>query len=187
MTDGDKLRQLIEAPEFDGSAADGAELAVALTGRVEIAGREMPAPSAAVIALLDALESPFVAEDAGEATLLDIFRALYVIGARDQVALPVLRLMRKRAALDKLREDSEDDGDQGETGRLLAASSHQAVADAEAEFDAAALAYGEGLGCFPPADAARDIGEYLAMATGWSMLPQMQGDTKKKPGTVSIS
>lgn len=166
----DELQRIADAPEFAGSAADNAEMVVALSGRVEIAGREFPAPAAAVVALLDAIESPFVAETGRDATSIDIFRALYLIAKRGEAALPVLRLMRMREALEKADADLPE---------IIVESQRQAIVEAEAGLDAAALAYGEGLGQFNPTEAARDIGNYLSMATGFSMLPHKAGDKKK--------
>lgn len=179
----DILKQIAEEPEFAGSAADNLEMAVALTGQVEIAGRAFPAPAAAVIALLDAIESPFVSDaGAGEVTTLDIFRAIYLIGERQKAALPVLRMMRRKKALEAMP------GGEGEAGGVLAASRRQSLADAEAELDAAAVEYCAGLGSFSPAAAAREIGDYLAMATGFGMIPRQEdGEGKKKAATTSTS
>lgn len=175
----DILDQIADEPEFNGSASDNAEMTVALTGQVEIAGRLFPAPAAAVIALLDAINSPFVSDTgAGQVETLDIFRAIYLIGERKKVAGPVLRLFRRKKDLEKM------EGEEDKTGGVLVASRRQSIADAEAELDAAAVEYCAGLGSFSPAGAAREIGEYLTMATGFSMLP-MHGDAgKKKTGII---
>lgn len=60
------------------------------------------------------------------------------------------------------------------------------LADAEAEFDAAALRFGESLGTFDVAEAANDIGAYLALASGFEMLPDPEEGSKKKSGGISI-
>ena len=175
----DILQQIADEPEFAGSASDNLEMTVALTGQVEIAGRLFPAPAAAVIALLDAINSPFVSDTgAGQVETLDIFRAIYLIGERKKVAGPVLRLMYRKKDLEKMA--GEDD----KTGGVLMASRRQAIADAEAELDAAAVEYCAALGSFSPAGAAREIGDYLTMATGFSMLPRHGDDGKKKAGTT---
>jgi hypothetical protein len=179
MDEHDKiLDQIADEPEFAGSAADNLEMAVALTGQVEIAGRAFPAPAAAVVALLDAIDSPFVSEDAGEKVdSLDIFRAIYLIGERQKAALPVLRLMRQKKALEAM-SGGEDNPD-----GVLVAARRQSIADAEAELDAAAVEYCAALGSFSPAAAAGEIGDYLTMATGFGMLPRSVDDGKKKTGT----
>lgn len=170
----DILQQLADEPEFAGSAADNMEMAAALGGQVEIAGRAFPAPAAAVVALLDAIDSPFVSDTGGsDVTTLDIFRAIYLIGARESATLPVLRLMRRKKAFAGL-VDADD-----QIGNAMNAARRQAIADAEAEMDAAAVNYCSGLGSFSPAAAAKDIGEYLTMATGFSMIPRDSGSKKK--------
>lgn len=177
--DMERLQAAIEAPDFDGSAADGVEMLAALGGQVLIAGRAMPAPSAGVVALLDALESPFVSPDgSGEASCLDVFRALWAIGAGKGACLRVFGLMRRRRALEAL------EGLEGAAGLLETRAA--ALADEEAALDAEATEYASGLGCFSPAEAAREIGDYLAMATGISMLPCAEED-KKKAAAASTS
>lgn len=170
------LDAIADEPEFNGSASDNAEMAVALGGRIEIAGHEFPAPSLAVVALLDAIESPFVDEQKPSVGIIDIFRAIYLIAQRDKASVPVLRMMRRRTAMDAAAEIS------GAEAQVMLSSIRQAVADAEAEFDAAALEFGNGLGAFSPADAARDIGDYLAMCTGFTMIP---GDGSKKKSATA--
>jgi len=174
----DLIESLAAEPEFAGSAADNMEMVAALGGQVEIAGRAFPAPCAAVVALLDAIDSPFVSDTGGsDVTTLDIFRAIYLIGARESATLPVLRLMRRKKAFDALA-DADD-----QIGGAMIAARRQAIADADAELDAAAVNYCSGLGSFSPAAAAKDIGEYLTMATGFSMIPRDEG-SKKKTGTA---
>lgn len=174
----DLIESLAAEPEFAGSAADNMEMVAALGGQVEIAGRAFPAPCAAVVALLDAIDSPFVSDTGGsDVTTLDIFRAIYLIGARESATLPVLRLMRRKKAFDDLA-DADD-----QIGGAMIAARRQAIADADAELDAAAVNYCSGLGSFSPAAAAKDIGEYLTMATGFSMIPRDEG-SKKKTGTA---
>lgn len=172
----DPLDAIADEPEFNGSAADNAEMAVALGGRVEIAGHDFPAPSLAVVALLDAIESPFVDDQRQAVGIIDIFRAIYLIGQRETASVPVLRMMRRKAALDAAGAAD------GTDAHVMLATIRQAVADAEAEFDAAALEYGHALGAFSPVDAARDIGDYLSMATGFTMIPG--GGAKKKSVTT---
>lgn len=170
----DILQQIADEPEFAGSAADNAEMAAALGGQVEIAGKAFPAPAAGVVALLDAINSPFVSDTgSSEVTTLDIFRAIYLIGEREKVTLPVLRLMRRKKAIEGMDEAKD------QIGTAMAAARRQAIADAEAELDAAAVNYCSGLGSFSPSAAAKDIGEYLTMATGFSMIPRDSGSKKK--------
>ncbi|MDD3154931.1 MAG: hypothetical protein PHS41_08685 [Victivallaceae bacterium] len=182
----DNLRDAASAPEFAGSAADNAEMAAALGGVVSIANQHFPAPSAAVIALLDAIQSPFVAANYDEShpdgtlSSMDFFRAAYLLAERKNAAPGVLMIARRRAALEKL--SLPDDA----AGMMVRASMIGKVAEAEADFDAAAVAWGEKLGCFSLPEAVNDLFAYLAMATGFEMLPD-DGDDKKKATAAPTS
>lgn len=177
-----ELADILNQPDAD-SAADALELASALSGNAVIAGRDFPAPTAAVIALLDAIRSPFVSDDPETpiATELDVFRALYLLAKREQAALPVLRMKRRAAMLEKLPEPSDP-----QTAYIYVRAREQ-LADAEGDFDAAALAYVDQLGIFDLNEAASDLCAYLAMASGFSMLPSGDGNSKKKGAMTSTA
>ena len=164
------------APEFEGSAKDNVEMLAALGGKVVIAGKEFPAPAAATVALLDALDSPFVSGTAASAGMVDVCRALYVLGAREKACLPALQLMRRREA----QEEQSGGAGGSDLSAALAGAVAKELADAEAAFDAAALAFCQELGAFSYAQAALDIGKYLSMATGFSMIPHDGADAQKK-------
>ena len=177
-----ELAAILNQPDAD-SAEDELELASALSGNAVIAGREFPAPTAAVIALLDAIHSPFVSDDPDSpiATELDVFRALYLLAKREQAALPVLRMKRRAAMLEKLKEPTDP-----ETA-YIHIQAREKLADAEGDFDAAALAHVDQLGIFDLNEAASDLCAYLAMASGFSMLPSDDGNNKKKGAMTSTA
>ncbi len=167
-----------------GSARDEHELVCAVTGKSTIAGREFPAPTAAVIALLDVIHSPFVSEfaESSEITELDIFRALYLLAEREKAALPVLRMKRRAEMLEKLPEPTDP-----ETAYIYVRSREQ-LADAEGDFDAAALRFADTLGVFDFQRASTDLCCYLTLATGFSMLPDSsESGTKKKDVMTSTT
>lgn len=170
----DPIESIAAEPEFAGSAADNMEMVAALGSQVEIAGRAFPAPCAAALALLDAIQSPFVADDKRTATQLDVLRALYVLGNREKAAYPILRMQRRQDAVEKLQEQQAD-----EARLLLTSQALNALADEEARLDAAAVGWCAQLGAFSVSDAARDIGVWLSLATGFGMLPR-EADGQKK-------
>lgn len=155
------------------------ELAVAAGGMAEIAGHEFPAPTAATLALLEVIRSPFIS-DGGDGTIgpLDTFRALYILHERERAALPVLRVNRQRAALAALPEPADP------ALAMVRAGEVEKLSAAEAEFDAAAVAFADSLGAFNPAAAAGELGVYLALSSGFSMLPDSGGEDKKKDITT---
>lgn len=177
-----EIRKIIEEPEGN-TARDKLELAVSAGGRVEIAGREFPAPAAAVIAMLELIDSPFVSGygDAEPASL-DVFRALYVLSEREKAVGPILRWVRREEALERLKNQFE--ADSSPQGILILAEMLKSIADAQAEFDAAAVKFGESLGVFNIADAASDLATYLALSGGFAMLPEAEGAKKKDASTL---
>ena len=160
-------------------AGDDLETCVGLSGKVEIAGREFPAPCAGVLAMLEQIASPFVAEGKSGIDQLDIFRALYLLSEREKAVLPILRIKRMEAQLTKLPEPSDA------AALFVVAEQRRRLAELEAEFDAAALRFGESLGAFDAAEAARDVGAYLALAGGFDMLPDPESGSKKNSAGTS--
>lgn len=157
---------------------DDHELTVAVTGRTVIAGREFPAPTAAVIALLDAIRSPFVAGSGDDAAAhpaeMDVFRALYLLAEREKAALPILRMKRREAMLEKLPEPAD-----AETA-FVYVRAREVLADAEGDFDAAALKFADTLGAIDLSEASDDLCLYLTLATGFTMFPDSPDKDKKK-------
>ena len=91
--------------------------------------------------------------------------------------------MRREEALDRLK--NQFDAEKYPHVALIVAEQLKGVADAQAEFDAAAMRFAESLGAFHIADAASEIGTYLALAGGFSMLPDNGGSKKKDASTLT--
>ena len=147
---------------------DDLETCIALSGKIVIANREFPAPTAGVLAM-------------GKVEQLDILRALYLLSEREKALLPILRIRHLETQLEAIPEPSDA------AALFVLIEQRKKLADAEAEFDAAALRFGESLGTFDVAEAANDIGAYLALASGFEMLPDPEEGSKKKSGGISIS
>ena len=131
--------------------------------------------------MLELIQSPFVDGDINrEVNDMDVFRALYLLSERDKAVSPILRWMRREEALDRLK--NQFDVEKYPHVALIVAEQLKGVADAQAEFDAAAMRFAESLGAFHIADAASEIGMYLALAGGFSMLPE--SDSKKKDAST---
>lgn len=162
------------------NASDDLETLVGLSGRVEIAGREFPAPCTGVLALLEQIASPFVAEGRPEVDQLDVFRALYVLSEREKVLMPILRAKRLESQLERLPEPKDA------ASMYVVMEQRRKLAEAQAGFDADALAFGTTLGRFDLTEAIRDIGAYLTLAGGFEMLPNPEDGAKKKPGGTPI-
>ena len=111
---------------------------------------------------------------------LDILRALYLLSEREKALLPILRIRHLESQLEAIPEPSDA------AALFVLIEQRKKLADAEAEFDAAALRFGESLGTFDVAEAANDIGAYLALASGFEMLPDPEEGSKKKSGGISI-
>nr|DAU53915.1 MAG TPA: hypothetical protein [Caudoviricetes sp.] len=179
--DKDPEIRRIMGTDFGQTPADRAELAVAAGGVAEIVGHEFPAPTAAALALLEAIQSPFVSDESdGTIGPLDVFRALYILHEREKAALPVLRINRQRAALDKLPAPSDP------ALAMVRADQQEKLSNEEARFDEAAVRFADTLGAFSPAEAAADLGFYLQLAGGFAMLPD-SGEDKKKGTTTSTT
>lgn len=178
-----EIRKILDEPEGN-TPRDHLELAVGAGGKVRIVGHEFPAPAAAVIAMLELIQSPFVDGDINrEVNDMDVFRALYLLSERDKAVSPILRWMRREEALDRLK--NQFNAEKYPHVALIVAEQLKGVADAQAEFDAAAMRFAESLGAFHIADAASEIGTYLALAGGFSMLPDNGGSKKKDASTLT--
>ena len=148
-----EIRKILDEPESN-TPRDHLELAVGAGGKVRIAGHEFPAPAAAVIAMLELIQSPFVDGDINrEVNDMDVFRALYLLSERDKAVSPILRWMRREEALDRLK--NQFDVEKYPHVALIVSEQLKGVADAQAEFDAAAMRFAESLGAFHIADAGR--------------------------------
>lgn len=180
----EQIRQILDEAEGN-TSRDQLELSVAAGGQIEIAGRMFPAPAAAVLAMLEVIGSPFVADGVpAEPEALTLFRALYLIGERSRALPSVLRWKRREEALDRLQKQFRPE-DSPQTA-ILVAEMLKSIADARADFDAAALRYGESLGAFSIVSATADLGVYLSLSGGFALLPEKEGNKKKDILTSTI-
>ena len=131
--------------------------------------------------MLEQIQSPFVAEGNSRIEQLDILRALYLLSEREKALIPILRIRRLETRLAAIPEPSDA------AALFVLIEQRKKLADAEAEFDAAALRFGESLGAFDVTEAANDIGAYLTLASGFEMLPDPEDGSKKKSGGISTS
>ena len=86
---------------------DDLETCIALSGKIVIANREFPAPTAGVLAMLEQIQSPFIAEGNGKVEQLDILRALYLLSEREKALLPILRIRHLESQLEAIPEPSD--------------------------------------------------------------------------------
>ena len=110
---------------------DDLETCIALSGKIVIANREFPAPTAGVLAMLEQIQSPFIAEGNGKVEQLDILRALYLLSEREKALLPILRIRHLETQLEAIPEPSDA------AALFVLIEQRKKLADAEAEFDAA--------------------------------------------------
>ncbi len=173
------------AEDADPVALQHLELAVMIGGRVVIGGREYPAPVAAVFPCLEMIGSPFAElSRQAEPTLIDIFRALYLLRHRETVVPQLLRISREQLQLDRLSEHLGTARLTPEAvGALVAVG--KPLAAAWAEFDAAVIEWGCTLESFNYAQAMAELQMYLALSGGFRMIPpSVNQDSSKKNVTT---
>ena len=180
-----KLADIASSPEGD-TPRDHIETAMALGTGVEIAGKLLPPPAAAVFAMLELIHSPFIAdaEDENEFTDLAVFHALYVLSEREKAIKPVLKWHRREEAYNRLKNEIGSSRDP--ESMLILGNMLNSIADAKAQFDMEALDYCQTqFGRFNIADAAGEIGFYLSLSGGFDMLPD--GDGAKKNSFTTLN
>lgn len=177
-----KIQEILDAPEGN-TARDRVETALALSSGVEVAGKPLPPPAAAVFAMLELIHSPFLeAEEGEELTELAVFHALYILCERENAMLEVLRWVRKEEVYERLKNEMTDTA--LPENLLILANVLNTIAEAKAQFDRAALTYCQNhFGAFNISNAASEIGFYLSLSGGFDMLPG--GDGAKK-NNISI-
>ena len=106
-----ELKKIADAAE--NTPLDKVELGMGLGGNMEIAGKSLPPPAAAVIAMLEMIGSPFVSDE-GEMTDLAVFQALYIVAEREKAVAPILRWQRREEALERLKKRSRQSGGSAE-------------------------------------------------------------------------
>ena len=177
-----ELKKIADAAE--NTPLDKVELGMGLGGNMEIAGKSLPPPAAAVIAMLEMIGSPFVSDE-GEMTDLAVFQALYIVAEREKAVAPILRWQRREEALERLK--NELSGQEDPQTVLILANLLNQIADAKAEFDLAAVRFCDSFfGSFNVNTAASELGFYLSIAGGFDMLPS-DGSSSKKNDSSTLS
>ncbi len=172
------------ADPAENTPLDKVELGMGLGDNMEIAGKSLPPPAAAVIAMLEMIGSPFVSDE-GEMTDLAVFQALYIVAEREKAVAPILRWQRREEALERLK--NELSGPEDPQNVLILANLFNQIADAKAEFDLAAVRFCDSFfGSFNVNTAASELGFYLSIAGGFDMLPT-DGESSKKNGSSTLS
>ena len=167
-----ELKKIADAAE--NTPLDKVELGMGLGGNMEIAGKSLPPPAAAVIAMLEMIGSPFVSDE-GEMTDLAVFQALYIVAEREKAVAPILRWQRREEALERLKNELSGPEDP-QTVLILANLFNQiAVRFCDSFF-----------GSFNVNTAASELGFYLSIAGGFDMLPT-DGESSKKNGSSTLS
>ena len=177
-----ELKKIADAAE--NTPLDKVELGMGLGGNMEIAGKSLPPPAAAVIAMLEMIGSPFVSDE-GEMTDLAVFQALYIVAEREKAVAPILRWQRREEALERLKNELSGQDDPQTV--LILANLFNQIADAKAEFDLAAVRFCDSFfGSFNVNTAASELGFYLSIAGGFDMLPS-DGSSSKKNDSSTLS
>jgi hypothetical protein len=178
-----ELKRLNETPLIP-PAQKEVEMLISAGGEVIIAGKSFPAPAAAVLCLLESIESPFMVfednEDQDDYQMIDIFRALYVMFHREKALLPILAAKSQEMRYQQLEQRmNKQAGEQQMDMLLFFKEIYQEIAAAWSEFDCKALKFGLALGSFDWQTAALNIQLYLSLASGLLMLPDSEDDKKK--------
>ncbi len=153
------MNDQVEIPFVDSDASMDAE-ALAMLGGGSLTEHGVRPITPGVIALLDLIDSPLV--NGGELSMIDLYRALYVVNHGPDAVSPVLRAIREQEALQKAETLAGASVDS--FGAYLGAL--RASAAGWNEFDAAATKYSASLGVVSHVE----ISAYLrqAIATGTS-------------------
>lgn len=153
------------------SAAQQAEELEAALGVPERVGAVLvPVPGLVALALLEQIESPFLAESGGELVTMDVLQALFVISKPREAAAVIARGVRAVAALDTVRERAAQDPALWDRYLDAVAMSGRAAWDA---FDEAVTAFGLSLGTVPVMELAGTLAHQIAIASrGYEMIPE---------------
>jgi hypothetical protein len=156
---------------FVDSDASMDEEALAMLGGVALTERGIRPITPGVIALLDLIDSPLVC--GGELTMLDLYRAIYVVNNGVDAVSPVLRAIREQEALqnaEKLAGASVD-------AFGVYCGALRASAAGWNEFDEAAAKYAASLGAVSHVDIAAQLRQAITTGTaGFRMLESSKDD-----------
>ncbi|MCF6174816.1 MAG: hypothetical protein L3J71_03510 [Victivallaceae bacterium] len=176
-----ELKRLNKTPLIP-PAQKEVEMLITAGGEVLIAGKTFPAPAAAVLCLLETIESPFMVfdetDDDDDYQMIDVFRALYVMFHREKAVLPILAAKSQEMRFQQLEQRMKDQAGKQQMEMLLFFKEvYQEIAAVWSEFDRKALEFGLALGAFDWQTAALNIQVYLSLASGLLMLPDVEADS----------
>jgi hypothetical protein len=160
----------VTIPFVDSDASMDVE-ALAMLGGGSLTERGIRPITPGVIALLDLIDSPLVC--GGELTMLDLYRALYVVNHGVDAVSPVLRAIREQEALqsaEKLAGASVD-------AFGVYCGALRASAAGWNEFDEAAAKYAASLGAVSHVDLSAQLRQAISTGTaGFRMLESTSDD-----------
>ena len=163
----------VELPRKD------AELLVATSGIVLIAGKQFPAPSAATFCLLEIIGSPFITNEESGIDAIDIYKALFILDYGRNASPYILAINNQQYALEKLQKNKDPEQDDIREWIEITKSNLDEVKE---RFDELAQCYArDNLENLDLSGADSEINMYLGMAGGYDMLPDFAMSTDGKP------
>ncbi len=162
----------VELPRKD------AELLVASSGIVLIAGKQFPAPSAATFCLLEIIGSPFIANEESGIDAIDIYKALFILDHGRNASPFILAINNQQYALEILQKNKESGRENVLEWIEITKSG---LSEVKERFDELALSYArDNLENLDLSGADSEINMYLGMAGGYDMLPDYAMSTDGK-------
>jgi hypothetical protein len=159
-----------------------AELLVAISGKILIAGKQFPAPTAGTISLLEIIESPFISTGESNSTmdLTDAFEALLILKERKAIAIYLLAIKKYQLTLERLQEKAKTDQSPELAEAVVKAA--EKLDGARTYFSNLASQFAQDeFGDTDISSIFDDLQMYLGMSGGYDMLPSQAfpGTTKK--------
>lgn len=171
--ENDKIFQGLCAAENRDPALYDLETAIVIGGKITIAGREVGAPAAGTLMLLDLIESPYVCAAAGQVMVQDFFAAMYAIEHGPAAARFFVPLKRAQAEIDALRGHAAAGG--AETLKTYTAWVDSYIST-RARWDLAIAEYAATLGNFDLARASAELSFYLNQCGALEQLPEIKSN-----------
>jgi hypothetical protein len=167
----------VDVPTVDTPAEIDAETCEVLGANARRAGVIVPAPTSGTLALLEMIDSPFLA--GGEATISDLFAVLYILHRGPEAVEPIYAAVRTRRALERAADGAFKGGD--DAAAAWTANVH-VTSLGLAQFDRCAMRFAQGLGIVDVAATVGEVREALHRAMGgFRMFPESaKGEPEKK-------
>ena len=164
------LNVFVESLNGDNALEDAetaADTIASLGGTDDVFGFQPP--SIGMLAMLDAIESPFVTASLERVGVPEILKTLYVMCYGREALNPIYASLKRERLIRKAESMAEKSPEY--YAEYLKAVDR--LADGWAEFDKAVIEYAEKLGNIDVDDTVKNINEYLGECFGgFSMLPQ---------------